>query len=70
METKDYHKDKLTITWNPSKCTHAAVCVKTLPNVYKPKEKPWINTDNASTQELMAQIKQCPSGALSYKLKE
>lgn len=70
METKDYHKDELTITWNPSKCTHAAVCVKTLPNVYKPKEKPWINTDNASTQELMEQIKNCPSGALSYKLIE
>jgi len=34
--------------------------------VYKPNDKPWINADNASTDELKAQIAKCPSGALSY----
>lgn len=46
------------------------ICVKTLPNVYHPKERPWIKMENATTEELIAQIKMCPSGALSYKLKK
>ena len=63
----EYTNDEITIVWKPNLCEHAAVCVKTLPNVYKPKEKPWITIENATTEELIAQIKQCPSGALSYR---
>ncbi len=67
---KEYTNGELTIVWQPGKCEHAGVCVKTLPNVYKPKEKPWINPENASTEELIAQINACPSGALSYYMNE
>ena len=42
--------------------------VKTLPGVYKPKERPWIQIENATTAELIAQINQCPSGALTYRM--
>ncbi len=64
--TKKYTKDELTIVWKPGKCIHAAVCVHTLPKVYNPQAKPWIAVDNATTEELKAQIESCPSGALSY----
>lgn len=64
----DYTNGEITITWKPGSCIHAAECVHTLPNVYKPGEKPWIKIENATTEELVAQIKKCPSGALSYKL--
>lgn len=63
---KEYSNGELTIVWKPKMCIHAAECVKELPNVYKPKEKPWITIENASTQELKDQIAKCPSGALSY----
>ncbi len=63
---KKYSKDELTILWEPKKCIHAAVCVKELPGVYDPNSKPWIQPENASVEELMAQINKCPSGALSY----
>ena len=63
---KEYSNDELTIVWNPKTCIHAAECVKALPNVYKPNEKPWIQIENATTQELKDQIMKCPSGALSY----
>lgn len=66
---KEYIKDDLVIIWQPEKCTHAAVCVKTLPKVYNPKEKPWIKPENATVEKLMAQIDKCPSGALSYRKK-
>ena len=68
MEEKTYTNGELTIIWKADKCTHSGICVRTLPNVYKPKEKPWITAQNASAQELMSQIKQCPSGALSYRM--
>ena len=69
-EKKEYSNDELTIIWQPELCQHAGICVKMLPEVYNPKERPWIKIENATTEELMAQIKQCPSGALSYKLKK
>jgi uncharacterized Fe-S cluster protein YjdI len=68
METKRYQKDeKFTILWNASKCTHAGVCVRTLPGVYHPKDKPWILPDQAETEELKNQIRNCPSGALDFE---
>lgn len=69
-KTKTYQKDELTIYWKPHKCIHAGECVKRLPKVYKPREKPWITPENASVEELITQIDACPSKALSYsKLK-
>lgn len=67
---KEYTNGELTIVWKPKSCIHAAECVKALPNAYNPKEKPWINVDNASTDEFKAQIAKCPSGALSYYMNE
>lgn len=63
---KNYDNGELTVVWKPAKCIHAAECVKALPKVYNPKEKPWIKIENASSDELKAQIAKCPSGALSY----
>lgn len=65
---KEYTNGEITIIWQPEICVHSGICVKTLPNVYKPKERPWIQIENATTEELIAQIKQCPSGALSYRM--
>ncbi|MFY0687460.1 MAG: (4Fe-4S)-binding protein [Cyclobacteriaceae bacterium] len=64
---KEYSNGEIAIVWDPEKCKHAGVCVKTLPEVYKPNEKPWINQHNASSEQLIDQISKCPSGALTYK---
>ena len=63
-----YKNEDITIHWEQSKCIHAGVCVRTLPKVYNPKERPWIKIENASSDELKTQISNCPSGALSYTL--
>lgn len=65
---KEYTHGDLTIIWKPKTCIHAAECVKRLPEVYRPNEKPWIQMENASNDDLIEQIKACPSGALAYKL--
>ena len=63
---KEYTKEDLTIVWEASKCIHNGTCVRTLPEVYNPKGKPWIKPEHASVADLKAQIDRCPSGALSY----
>lgn len=67
MDTHTHKNGDFTIIWQPKKCIHSAICVKMLPQVYKPNEKPWITAENASPEELKYQIEKCPSGALSYQ---
>ncbi len=69
MKTIEYSNGEITILWKPEKCIHSGVCVKTLPSVYHPKEKPWIKIKNATTDQLLAQVALCPSAALSIKEK-
>jgi len=66
---KKYQNGDLTVVWKPKLCIHAATCVKTLPEVYNPNEKPWIKAENASVEALKDQIAKCPSGALTYEMK-
>ncbi|MDH6353967.1 putative Fe-S cluster protein YjdI [Dysgonomonas sp. PH5-45] len=69
MEKKiEYTNGELTIIWRPDLCQHSGICVKMLPKVYNPKEKPWVKPENATTQQLIDQVTQCPSGALSYRM--
>lgn len=64
----EYPNGEITIIWKPKTCIHVAECVKRLPKVYRPKERPWIKIENASTNDLKTQIDACPSGALSYRV--
>ncbi|WP_373523375.1 (4Fe-4S)-binding protein [Aquiflexum sp.] len=70
MEKKGYSNGEITVTWEPKRCTHSGNCVRGLPKVFKPKEKPWISINAASTIELIEQVKKCPSGALGYYLEK
>lgn len=67
MATKTYTNGELTVNWDSSKCIHAAECVKNARNVFKPKEQPWVQMENDTTENIKAAIDKCPSGALSYK---
>lgn len=62
---KTYPKEDIKIGWEPEKCSHSANCVKGLSAVFKPLKKPWIQTENASKKDIIDQIANCPSGALS-----
>jgi uncharacterized Fe-S cluster protein YjdI len=62
----DYTNGEVTVIWKPEICTHSGNCVKNLPEVFKPKERPWVKIENASSEETMKAVDKCPSGALSY----
>ena len=67
METLKYSNGEITILWKSKACIHSGVCVRTLPQVYDPKARPWIRPENATTQELIGQVVSCPSGALTIQ---
>lgn len=67
---KEYDNGEVVVTWQPELCTHSGRCVRGLPAVFDPKKKPWIEIGNASSEELVNQVKKCPSGALGYYFKE
>lgn len=62
---KEYTNGEVTIVWQPGICIHSEKCWRGLANVFQPKSKPWINAEGASSEEIEAQVKQCPSGALA-----
>lgn len=64
---KEYSNGEVTIIWKPEKCIHSGICVKLLPKVYHPMEIPWVKAENATSEEIIKQVNQCPSGALTYK---
>ena len=61
-----YTNGEVTIVWQPEICIHSGRCVHGLPEVFKPKEKPWITPEGSTTEIIIKQVKRCPSGALSY----
>ena len=64
-ETHEYANGELTVVWKPKLCVHSAKCALGLPGVFKPKDVPWIQMENARTEEIESQVGKCPSGALS-----
>ena len=70
---KEYSNGEVTVVWKPESCIHSTVCWKKttgLPNVFQPNTKPWIKLEGGTTEEIMKQVDKCPSGALSYRLKD
>lgn len=69
-KSREYTNGQVTIVWKPEICTHSGICARGLPKVFQPREKPWVKIDQATTDELVSQVKKCPSGALSYYMNE
>jgi len=63
---KKYTNGEITIVWKPDTCAHSAKCFKGLPAVFDPRRKPWIEPLASDTESIIEQIKNCPSGALSF----
>jgi len=64
--TKKYTNGEVTIVWKPNQCIHSTICFKGLGQVFDPRRRPWVTPEQATTEQIVDQIKKCPSGALSY----
>lgn len=67
---KEYSNGEITVVWQPDKCIHSKMCFNGLPEVFDPQARPWVNIEGSTSQKIMAQVKRCPSGALSYYVNE
>jgi uncharacterized Fe-S cluster protein YjdI len=65
---KKYTSKDIEISWDSTVCIHSAVCVENLPGVFNLENKPWIDPNGATVEDIMALIGKCPSGALAYKV--
>lgn len=65
-----YSGKDITILWKPHLCIHSTKCWKSLPGVFKPQQRPWVDPDGSDADTTRAQVLQCPSGALSLPPEE
>lgn len=65
---RSYAAPGITIHDNRSICAHAAHCTEGLAAVFREDARPWIDPAGAGVAEIIAAIRKCPSGALSYSI--
>lgn len=70
MGRHSYDGEKITVHYDTRTCIHAAECVKGLPAVFNPENRPWVSPDEAAVSELTEVIARCPTGALTYERKD
>jgi CDGSH-type Zn-finger protein len=63
-----YAGTRVTIFDNRAICSHAGHCTDGLKSVFLHGKEPWIDPDGAAVEEVIATIRKCPSGALSYAI--
>ncbi len=64
--SKHYSNGEITVVWKPGQCMHSGNCLHGLPQVFCLTRRPWCDVTQASTDEIIATVECCPSGALSY----
>jgi uncharacterized Fe-S cluster protein YjdI len=67
---KEYTNGEVTVVWQSGKCIHSGNCFRNNPDVFQPKEKPWIKIDGSSTEKIIETVQKCPSGALTFYINE
>lgn len=65
--TREYNNGEIKVFWRQPLCTHCQACITGLPEVFDLTTKPWVNMNGATTEQIIAQVEQCPSGALTFK---
>ena len=64
-----YETDEISVSFDPNICRHTGICIRGLPLVFDVKRKHWIRPELGTAEEVAAQVRMCPSGALQYQLK-
>jgi CDGSH-type Zn-finger protein len=64
----DYEGATITIHDNRAICAHAGVCTDGLPSVFRVRQEPFVDPNGGTQDEIMAVVRKCPSGALSYSI--
>jgi uncharacterized Fe-S cluster protein YjdI len=63
-----YTTDAITVTFDPTRCIHAAECIRTAPAVFDSRRLRWIKPELGDPALIARAVHRCPTGALSYAL--
>jgi uncharacterized Fe-S cluster protein YjdI len=67
MAKRDYETTQIRVHWDSDRCIHTAICLKTLPQVFDTRKRPWVTIDAAKADEIADAVEKCPTGALTYE---
>lgn len=70
MTVKTYTGEQIVVTFDSTRCLHAAECVHGAPEVFDTGRKPWVLPDAADADHVAEVVRRCPSGALHYRFVE
>lgn len=55
------------VVWDPTRCRHAAECVRGLPAVFDTAKRPWIQPEHAPPAAVERVVGLCPTRALTFR---
>jgi uncharacterized Fe-S cluster protein YjdI len=70
MSVKRYEGQEIEVTYDTTRCLHAAECVRGMPAVFDTAKRPWVAPDNGEPEALATVIRRCPTGALHFRLRQ
>jgi CDGSH-type Zn-finger protein/uncharacterized Fe-S cluster protein YjdI len=72
MRTRVYsfESDDVIVRWDYLRCIHVEECIRSLPEVFDRRRRPWIDPTLASADRVARACERCPTGALHYERKD
>jgi CDGSH-type Zn-finger protein/uncharacterized Fe-S cluster protein YjdI len=67
MPRKEYRSERIAVSFDPERCIHARYCVRGLPEVFDPRERPWVRPERANADRIAEVVMRCPTGALQFE---
>lgn len=64
--SRDYEAEGVVVHWKQERCSHSGMCYNTLPEVFRPDERPWVVAGAAPADQVLDVVELCPTGALTY----
>lgn len=62
-----YEGQGIRVLFDAKRCIHAAECVHGLPEVFNADNRPWIQPEKGTADDIAKVVAACPTGALSYE---
>jgi uncharacterized Fe-S cluster protein YjdI/CDGSH-type Zn-finger protein len=63
-----YSTEQITVTFDPTRCIHAAECIRAQPLVFDSRRRRWIKPELGTPADIADAVRRCPTGALHYEI--
>ena len=70
MARKEYRLEWVVVSFDSKHCSHARYCVRGLPEMFDPSERPWIRPEQAQPDRVAEVVICCPTGALQFERRD